>query len=599
MIGGGIIISTFVTNSLRQKHLWPTTTTIWYIQTGSTLQAAWLYYNQSGFNVGDFQWYILGWSYNFYEGKHIGKSNLMSYKGIALPQHITTVWTQEYLWTSRDEQVSNYIKNFIHLDTTLLQEHSLDPAKLQLPKVNLISHFHLGCINSPWKITDEFCRYNLEQSVRTFYQVDLVHSIKELAVIFQQAPNDEIKNTICQSILSYEMTNNDIHAPFEPLLKRCDERFLQTHLLLHDRKDINKELQTTLSTTLFSWEIFNQYKLVSAMQLIYSHIITNTIDIDFLNSYYVFVSEYIKSPTIDPFTIDLIYKFHNQYLIPGFIELQKVVNVDTVRDLQNMIDKFDSINNGDNLNSIGLRYRVSPEVIKPDDYASTHPPLWGNQVPVFKPSTGSWVDNTIINTLIGSIDTTIQKNIDSTGGFLSWTTNELPQGNQTQEWWIQDNTDQETQEVNSQSSTTTGQNNQWSETQETTTPKNSQQNTSTKEEDLNTYQPQKTVVYSPTINAIDKQKTVISDRFYNNLGLRPTNILLKSTKQFVERTYQWFDFSALLDQDNDRKLYPIYVQLDGVRTVIPNFELYLMDYDRYSQVKFLKNPEQYVRQATQ
>ncbi|MBP7007788.1 hypothetical protein KBB05_03590 [Patescibacteria group bacterium] len=55
----------------------------------------------------------------------------------------------------------------------------------------------------------------------------------------------------------------------------------------------------------------------------------------------------------------------------------------------------------------------------------------------------------------------------------------------------------------------------------------------------------------------------------------------------------------MLDQENDRKLYPIYVQLDGVRTVIPNFELYLMDYDRYSQVKFLKNPEQYVRQATQ
>jgi len=49
-----------------------------------------VYYNQSGFLLGDFTGYIIGGSYHFDEGKHIGKSNLISYQNIALPQHITT-----------------------------------------------------------------------------------------------------------------------------------------------------------------------------------------------------------------------------------------------------------------------------------------------------------------------------------------------------------------------------------------------------------------------------------------------------------------------------------------------------------------------------
>gem|GEM_PF-6641884 len=57
------------------------------------------------------------------------------------------------------------------------------------------------------------------------------------------------------------------------------------------------------------------------------------------------------------------------------MELQKVVNLDTVQDLQNILDKFDTINNGDNLNLIGLRYRVSPNLVLATDYAQEHPPL--------------------------------------------------------------------------------------------------------------------------------------------------------------------------------------------------------------------------------
>jgi len=43
-----------------------------------------------------------------------------------------------------------------------------------------------------------------------------------------------------------------------------------------------------------------------------------------------------------------------------------------------MIDKLDTLNNGDNVNLVGLRYRVNPEIILATDYASTHLPLGQN-----------------------------------------------------------------------------------------------------------------------------------------------------------------------------------------------------------------------------
>lgn len=120
-----------------------------------------------------------------------------------------------------------------------------------------------------------------------------------------------------------------------------------------------------------------------------------------------------------------------------------------------------------------------------------------------------------------------------------------------------------------------------------------------KEEDLNTYQPQKqATVYQPE-NSESKVKTAISDRMYNNLGIKPSIIVNKGNRYLVMRSYSNYDFAALLDRENDRKLSPIYVKIDGHLTPIPDLEMYLMDYDRYTQIKFLKSPDQYVRQATQ
>lgn len=81
------------------------------------------------------------------------------------------------------------------------------------------------------------------------------------------------------------------------------------------RTQLEKEIRTSLLATIDQNDIRNQFKLVSSMQVLQTQITDNKIDILFLNSYYEYIKLMLASKTLDQFTIDLIYKFHNQYLL--------------------------------------------------------------------------------------------------------------------------------------------------------------------------------------------------------------------------------------------------------------------------------------------
>ena len=83
------------------------------------------------------------------------------------------------------------------------------------------------------------------------YTIDLIHSIKQLALVFQSS-DDQTKNTICQSIINYEMKYGDIQKNFEPILERCKDEYITKHYMLTYWQQIQKELQTTLTSLLYS-----------------------------------------------------------------------------------------------------------------------------------------------------------------------------------------------------------------------------------------------------------------------------------------------------------------------------------------------------------
>lgn len=556
---------------------------IGYIQSGNAVQAAWIYSNANSFTLANFQANIIGGGYIQTDTMHISKNNFLSYKWIALPQHLTSPIASEYMQWNSEQQVSSYIQNFIVLNTGELNRPELEAKVMTWEKVSLVERFNLSCLDSALLWIPDFCDHNLEEFASQAFHYDLSYDFAWLESIAQHISNNQTRNTLCQSIISYEMTSRTLDNRFTAILQTCDPSHLQIHQRLQERNKLQDQLQSILTDEVYTGNDRNQFKIASSMQIIQSQIDQDKIDIGFLKSYRSFITKILQNAQLDTFTTNLIYKYHNQYLLKGLQNLLKKVNVDTTNEIVNMIDAFDTLNNGDNLNIIWLRYRVSPELVLPTDYASEHPPLGTNNSPIITGSTQSGIDTTIINTLIGAVDISINQGLAQSGAQIPAET-----GTIVKEVVITQNP------VNQTGSTPTN---------TTVITKPIAYKPSQSEEDLNTYKPSVTndsnkTIYAPG-NTESKMKAIVSDRFLNNLWIQPNTIIIKSSRYFVEREYKWFTFSALLDKENDRKLSPIYVKIDWIRTIIPDFQLYLMDYDRYSQVKFLKNPESYIRLTTQ
>ncbi len=552
-----------------------------YTQSGNAIITNGLYIPDQPFDLAWFQAHIVWWWYNQIENKHIGKNNLLSYKGVALPQHITTDITNEYMVWNDEQKTNSYIESFILIDTGLLH-NNISTWHSALIQTSLIKTFKLDCLNSSLVVQHDFCDYNLNQFATQAYKYDLSFDFVWLDYIAKYIDKQEIRNNLCNSIMKYQLLSKNFDPRLESILNSCDTTITKKQYEIKQRNTIQKELLGVLSSDIYNDTLWNQFKLSSSMQIIQNQLSDDKIDIDFLKSYYSYVYKFLQSNNSDTFSVNLIYKYHNQYLLPWLIRLLKIVNVDTTIDLQNLIDTFDTLNNGDNVNLIGLRYRVNPELILPTDYASTHLPLESTTKVEISWSISSGVDNGTINQLIWAVDLSINQ----------WLQTGLVQESTT--WTIDLNQSNSTNNEVTQatgSTSTTNQNN-------STSIVAYKPNITSQEDDLNSYKPKPVTTYAPN-NSENKDKAIVSDRLLNHLGIKPDIIISKWNRYFIEWDYKWFTFSALLDKDNDRKLSPIYVKIDNIRTIIPDLVLYLMDYDRYSQVKFLKNPESYIRQATQ
>jgi hypothetical protein len=148
------------------------------------------------------------------------------------------------------------------------------------------------------------------------------------------------------------MTSRTLDNRFTAILQTCDPSHLQIHQRLQERNKLQDQLQSILTDEVYTGNDRNQFKIASSMQIIQSQIDQDKIDIGFLKSYRSFITKILQNAQLDTFTTNLIYKYHNQYLLKGLQNLLKKVNVDTTNEIVNMIDAFDTLNNGDNLNII-------------------------------------------------------------------------------------------------------------------------------------------------------------------------------------------------------------------------------------------------------
>ncbi len=66
--------------------------------------------------------------------------------------------------------------------------------------------------------------------------------------------------------------------------------------------------------TTYKDPILNTYKLLSYQQQIYQDFLINKTDTYKISTYLDFVRELLKKQTIDPFYMDEIYRYNNNYL---------------------------------------------------------------------------------------------------------------------------------------------------------------------------------------------------------------------------------------------------------------------------------------------
>lgn len=535
---------------------------IWYTKLTDGIKWNSIYITDTSTNIWDFSGDVIGGYFVQQNGSSYSKWNLLYYNNIPLPYDFIAEKANTYIWTTSVEKVTDYIKYFIDFDDNQFDNINISWSSIVLPQVDYKKQFSLGCMESKFKIFNSFCDYNLEYFASNLYKYDVSYDFNTILEIFNKTDKEHIRNYICTSVSNYEMLTRNIDKRFNQIFEMCDDKFKTTHTTLTKFDSISKQLDTTLDTTLDTDRNWDLYKLVSVMWRLQQQINNDTIELWLLNTYQEFVSNLLRlSVALDQFYIDLIYRYHNQRLLPWLEKLQSKVNLTTVQDIKNTSNKIDSLNYSDGQWYAWLYNMVDRSIIMDSDYAVQNG--WFGALTTIDTNTqnNNQVADDIINTITNIIDNWLNNN---------WT------NQPTTPDTIIDNTN-----TNNNQPTTPDTNN-----------------------DLNTYTPTTSAsnTYNPSSSSTNSQDTTlkaIQNRFTNYIGINPTSATARWDKQYVVFDHQGFNFWAMLDMSDDWKLSPMYVKIDWAMVTIPDLEIYLMDYDRYTQIRFLKNTADYVRSANQ
>lgn len=530
---------------------------IWYIKLPDGIRWHSVYVADGQTNIWDFSGSVIGDYFIQEDWNSYSRGNLLYYENIPLPYDFISAKSSDYLWENEVDRVTDYIKYFIDYNDKDFNELNISWSIVSLPQVNYKKQFNLWCMDSKFKIFNAFCDYNLEYFATNLYKYDVSHDFNTILDIFNKTEKEHIRNYICTSISNYEMLTRNIDSRFDQIFNMCDTKFKTTHDILVKFNSLSKQLDTQLDTTLDIDRNFDLYKLVSAMWRIQQQINNNTIELWLLNTYQEFVSNLVRSSVaLDQFYIDLIYRYHNQRLLPWLEKLQTKVNLTTVQDIKNISNRIDLLNYSDGQWYAWLYNLVTRSVIMDSDFAVQNGWLWS----------------------LTAIDTSSQDSDKIAWNIIDTITNIIDN-------WI---------------------NNNWSDNSNPSVPTNSiditdnQSITPDTNNDLNTYRPSSSNTYNPSNN--NQQDNIlksIQSRFLNYLGITPISATASNNRYYVVRDHNWFNFWWFVDMSDDWEVSPIYVKIDWVMTLIPGLEMHLMDYDRYTQIKFLKNTADYVRSANQ
>lgn len=268
----------------------------------------------------DIQIAILQWDFQAWKKSITSVNNLITYKGFVVPRYFSMDTTMiikplsYFSWGTYDTaELEHFIHNFLFTKKAPVSQ-SLARAQLPISK-SLVDDFNLSCLFEK-KFSTSTCDYYLNAFLDSFFVYDISSDYSGLKNIFNALITSPTKkNAICDWLSKYSLYANNQNDTIKELLNMCGK----TYWDIFTRTTFFIEIQKTLENQIFDKNtykdpILNTYKLLSYQQQIYQDFLINKTDTYKISTYLDFVRELLKKQTIDPFYMDEIYRYNNNYL---------------------------------------------------------------------------------------------------------------------------------------------------------------------------------------------------------------------------------------------------------------------------------------------
>lgn len=264
---------------------------------------------------------ILQWDFEIQQWFIKSIDNLIAYKWFIIPRYFymyNTIPIKPLSYFSGGKYDTNELENFIN---TFIFTKKISTTKLftrvQLPITEgIVNEFNIACIFES-KLSSTSCNYYLRDFLDSFFVYNLSVDYTWLRKIFDTLKHTPVqKNNFCEWLSKYFLYTNDQNINIQNLFTDC----WTTYGDLFKRTSLFIEIQKTLENQSFEKNSYKDktlttYKLLSYQQQIYQDFLINKADTYKINMYLDFVKELLKKNDIEPFYIDEIYRYNNNYLV--------------------------------------------------------------------------------------------------------------------------------------------------------------------------------------------------------------------------------------------------------------------------------------------
>lgn len=322
-------------------------------------------------------------------------NNLVNYRRYTLPRYFagdTTMFTQtDFIKSTIYSQ--GELEWFITKLRSIKNKDTIDNIKNRAIPIttNIETTFNLQCLSQS-KIYNGLCQTFTDNFIETFLLYNISADIGWFQKIFTTLTTNnsaKYKNALCKNLLYYSYYNEDTSNEIKNIMKSCSTEDYDAFNKFILFSAIQKELENKfISSTIYTDNIINEYKMTSFLQILYEDINRNKVNIDRINSYLDFVEELLKAEKLSLLETNMIYYFNNYKLKTAIENPELFMKLDNKTNINNVLKRINNINNWNLL--IGykwLKYKVNETIlvekteigsgVQKEDYAATIDKLLG------------------------------------------------------------------------------------------------------------------------------------------------------------------------------------------------------------------------------